>query len=94
MPIEESTPRVISRQKHRQNVPSDNSSDYYKRTTTIPLLDHLISELNARFDSNSSQIVSEFMQLLPSEIIKNPQMLASLTSSPCWSFMKMTCLRI
>ena len=43
--IEESTPRVTSRQRHRQNIPSDNSSDYYKRTTTIPLLDHLISEI-------------------------------------------------
>ena len=70
--IEEATPRVTSRQQHRQNIPADNSSDYYKRTTTIPLLDHLISELNARFDADSSQLVSEFMQLLPSEIIKNP----------------------
>ena len=68
--IEEATPRVTSR-RHRQNIPADNSSDYYKRTTTIPLLDYLISELNARFDANSSQLVSEFMQLLPSEIIKN-----------------------
>ena len=55
--IEESTPRVTSRQQHRQNIPFNNSSDYYKCTTTIPLLDHLISELNARFDVNSSKIV-------------------------------------
>ena len=48
------------------------SSCYYKCTTTFPLLDHLISELNARFDANTSQLVSEFMQLLRSEIIKNP----------------------
>ena len=55
--IEESTPRVTSRQQHCQNIPSSNSNDYYKCTTTIPLLDHLISELNARFDVNSSKIV-------------------------------------
>ena len=75
--IEESTPRVTSRQQHRQNIPSNNSSDYYKCTTTIPLLDHLISELNARFDVNSSKIVSEFMLLLPSEMIKNPSDITS-----------------
>ena len=27
-----------SRQQHRQNIPSNNSSDYYKCTTTIPYL--------------------------------------------------------
>ena len=75
--IEESTPRVTSRQQHRQNIPSNNSSDYYKCTTTIPLLDHLISELNARFDVNSSKIASEFMLLLPSEMIKNPSDITS-----------------
>ena len=68
--IEEATPRVTSTQRHCQNIPAVDSSDNYKCTTTIPLLDHLISELNARFDANSSQLVSELMQLLPSEIIK------------------------
>ena len=63
--IEESTPRVTSRQHHCQNISSNNSSDYYKCTTTIPYLTTLISELNARFDVNSSKIVSEFMLLLP-----------------------------
>ena len=89
--IEESTPRVTSRQQHRQNIPSDNSREYYKRTTTIPLLDHLISELNVRFDASSSQLVLEFMQLLPSELIKILQVLVVLTAKPCWSFMMMIC---
>ena len=47
--IEESTPRITNRQQHRQNLPSGNSSKYFKRTTTIPMLDHLISELSVRF---------------------------------------------
>ena len=42
-----------------------------------PLFDHLISELNARFDVNSLKIVSEFMLLLPSEMIKNPSDITS-----------------
>lgn len=70
--IEESTPRVTNRQQHRQNLPSSNSSEYFKRTTTIPLLDHLISELSIRFDESSSQFLLQFVNLLPSEIIKHP----------------------
>ena len=83
--IEESTPRVTSRQQHRQNIPSDNSREYYKRTTAIPLLDHLISELNVRFDASSSQLVSEFMHLLPSEIIKNP---SSVSGADCQTLLE------
>ena len=68
--VEETVPRLASRQQHRQNIPADNSRDYYKRTLTIPMLDHLICELDVRFDADSSQTVIECMQLLPSEIIK------------------------
>ena len=35
---------------------------------TIPLLDHLITELDTRFDKASSQNITEFIHLLPSEI--------------------------
>ena len=43
--VMESAPRQASRQQHRQNIPSDNFSDYYKHNFTIPILDHIISEL-------------------------------------------------
>ena len=49
--VMESAPRQASRQQHRQNIPSDNISDYYKRNFTIPILDHLISELSDRFNT-------------------------------------------
>ena len=68
--VDESAPRVARRQLHRSHVPASNTSDYYKRSLTIPLLDHLISELNSRFDTSCSQNLLEFMQLLPSEISK------------------------
>ena len=73
----ESAPRQASRQQHRQNIPSDNISDYYKRNFTIPILDHLISELSDRFNSGSSNNVVEFMRLLPSEIINTTSQLRS-----------------
>ena len=47
----------INRQQHQQNLPSSNSSEYFKRTTTIPILDHLISELNVRYNESSCQFL-------------------------------------
>ena len=44
--IEESVPRLAGRQQHRKNVPADTMKDYYKRNLTIPLLYHIISELD------------------------------------------------
>ena len=68
--IQESAPRFAncSRQQHRSNPPADNTSEYYKRTLTISMLDHLISELDSRFGEDSTLIVTEFMAILPSEI--------------------------
>ena len=44
---------AISAQKiHRSNVPADTPSEYYCHTISIPVLDHLLSELGARFGSH------------------------------------------
>lgn len=75
--IEESVPRLAGRQQHRKNVPADTMMDYYKRNLTIPLLDHIISELDSRFDSESSAVLVEFMQLLPSTLLTTPSMTKS-----------------
>jgi len=44
--IEPSMRRVVGRQQHRSNVEAGTPKDYYKRALTIPLLDHLISEID------------------------------------------------
>ena len=44
-----SVPRVVGRQIHKNNTPADGPSEYYRRTLTIPLLDHLISEFSTRY---------------------------------------------
>ena len=59
--IEESAPRLAGRQQHSSNVQAENCSDYYRLNLTIPLLDHLNSELNVHFDGTASQNVTEFM---------------------------------
>lgn len=58
--VEETKPRQTVRQQHRQNTPSSSVSEYYKRNLTIPILDHLISELDS---------LLEFMKLLPFEVV-------------------------
>ena len=44
-----SLPRRCGRQTHRSNTPADTLSEYYCRTISIPLLDHLLSEMKSRF---------------------------------------------
>ena len=73
--VEESIPRIASRQQHRSNIEANNYQEYYCRNLTIPLLDHLIAELNTRFAESSSHNVVEFMHLLPSVVIKDDAML-------------------
>ena len=45
--------RCVTKQTLRDNHPADSVSDYYKKAVTIPLLDHLNSELKSRFDSQT-----------------------------------------
>ena len=70
--VMESKPRQANRQQHRQNIPSNSNTEYYKLNYTIPMLDHFINELDTRFDESSSKSFIEFRQLLPSEVVSNP----------------------
>ena len=66
--IEETKPRIAGKQHHRRNIQAESCTDYYGLNQTIPLVDHLLSELTARFDDESSKRVVDFMHLLPSMI--------------------------
>ena len=69
--VQESSPRLVSRQQHRSSIPSGTVKEYYKLNLMIPLLDHIILELDSRFDSESSARVVEFMKLIPSSLHDN-----------------------
>ena len=43
--------------------------DYYKRALTIPLLDHLISEIDTYFDPNNDTVMSSLLCLLPALLV-------------------------
>jgi hypothetical protein len=47
--ISVSTLRIASRQVHVSNAPADSSESYYSRNIMIPFLDHITSELEAKF---------------------------------------------
>ena len=59
-----SLPRQCGRQTHHSNVPAQNPTEYYRRTITIPILDHLLTEMEARF-SKHQQTALNGLYLIP-----------------------------
>ena len=54
--LEERKPRTVGRQTTRSNPPYKTISEYYKRTISILLVDHISSALQNRFDSDSVNV--------------------------------------
>lgn len=50
-------PRMCMRQNNRLNTTSDNPEQYYRRIVVIPLIDHLLSELESRFSPMQQRLV-------------------------------------
>ena len=48
--IDVTMPRVPQRQPYRSNPPSTSVEEYFKLSLIIPFLDHILSDLAARFD--------------------------------------------
>ena len=70
--ITPSIPLTTNRQQHRNNIPSTNPEQYYRREITIPLLDRLTQEMKFRSTKLSNQI-STLPCLIPS-VICSPDM--------------------
>ena len=66
--VEPSLPRRCGRHIHRSNVPADTPSAYYCRCVSIPLLDHLLSEIESRF-SRHQQTALLGLSLIPSIMV-------------------------
>ena len=65
---EPSLPRLCARQTHRYNIPSQTPTEYYRRTITIPLLDHTLSEIDRRFSTHQQTAVTG-LHLIPSTLV-------------------------
>ena len=66
--IQPSLPRVCGRQCHRSNVPAQTPSEYYRRNLSVPVLDHLVSELETRFTTHQ-QTALQGLCLIPSVLV-------------------------
>nr|XP_047131873.1 52 kDa repressor of the inhibitor of the protein kinase-like [Hydra vulgaris] len=51
--VAEAKLRILSRQINRNNVASSSTSDYFKKSLSIPLIDHLLGEVNYRFSDDA-----------------------------------------
>ena len=65
-----SMPRTCGRQCHRTNTPASTPSEYFKRTITVPILDHFLVELDRRFSSHH-QTAIQGLYLVPSVLVTN-----------------------
>ena len=63
--IEPSVPRRCGRQTQWSNVPADTPSEYFRRTISIPVLDHLLCELRSRFGKHQRRALLGF-SIVPS----------------------------
>ena len=75
--VEESCPRTTGRQQYRGHPPFTSISEYFKLQITVPALDYLLSELQDRFSSRLSGMLTQIMTLLPPSIAKRSTVLAS-----------------
>ncbi len=69
--IDITKPRTCGRQTKRNNTPADGPEEYYKRSVTIPFLDHLLNELDTRF-SCLHERAAVGMSLVPSVMLSRP----------------------
>ena len=74
--ITKTMPRVVGSQIHRSKTPAERVSHYYKRTTAVPLLDHLMCELDYRFDSSKTEANFNGFVIVPAKlkaIVQQPE---------------------
>ena len=66
--ISVSHPRITKKQTQRANHPSNSTQEYYKYSLTIPLVDHVFSDISSRF-SKESIVAYSGLYLIPSKIV-------------------------
>ena len=50
-------PGTVSRQVYRDNVPANSPSEYFRRSVSVPFLDHLIGHINSRFSLSNLDVM-------------------------------------
>ena len=65
-----SMPRLCGHQCHRASTPASSPSEYCKRIISFPLLDHLLVELDKRFNSHQ-KTAFQSLYVVPSLLVKD-----------------------
>ena len=77
---EPALPRRCGRQHHRENTPADTPVQYYRRTISTPFVDHLLTEIDARFTRmhltalQGLCLVPAVLLIMPSDVAKEKVM--------------------
>ena len=61
-------PRIVGKQSTRNNVPAESTEIYFQKAMMIPFLDHVINNLNERFN-DKNQIAFKLNNILAENII-------------------------
>jgi hypothetical protein len=61
-------PRICDVQTNRDNYPANTARDYYRLKLTIPLLDHVIREIESHFPSEMCNLYNGFY-VIPSNFL-------------------------
>ena len=64
-------PRHCSRQTLRDNHPAPTAEDFYRTSVGVPFLDHLLAQINSRFES--TQFSNADLDLIPSNLKNDAQ---------------------
>jgi len=59
--IEPKMPRLATNQRHRVNVLAATPKEYWKRTLCLPLVDHLLEELNQRLLKQHDRFLGQYL---------------------------------
>lgn len=68
--VEPAVPRIANRQQHRDNVPAVTPVKYFQRSLCVPLMDHLITQMDTYF-SEIQMNVSKLMCLVPEVLVSS-----------------------
>ena len=63
-----SIPRRCARQRHTNNVPAEDPRTYYRRCISVPLVDHLLVELDTKFGAHHRLPLLR-LRLVPSALV-------------------------
>ena len=73
-------PRISQRQRHHSNPEYTSVEDYFKKTISIPFLDHLIADITSRFTNHTKQAAT-LQGLLPHNITPSSYLLSSMNEA-------------